>query len=122
MLPRHYRLKERRDFLRVYRRGTAVSYPAFVLHWHGNSGGRRIGFSVSRKCGNAVERNRVKRRFRHAAMGLIGSFPPARDYIFVVRRAALNLDYPEITAQMGRALNEIARSGKPGKAKQTESV
>lgn len=60
-----HRLKENRDFRRVFRRGKSVASAHFVLYWNKNRESHfRVGFSVSKKVGNAVERNRLKRLLR----------------------------------------------------------
>ena len=85
MLPVCYRLKERRDFSRVYARGRSKACREFVLYRCKRQGeGIRIGFSSSKKLGGAVERNRARRVFRHAAAGMLDSFPAGYDYVFVI--------------------------------------
>lgn len=99
MLTREYRLRLRRDFNRVYRRGQSIAVPAFVLYrWKNGGGVPRLGFSVSKKIGKAVVRNRIKRRFRAAVREEFSSFDAGYDYIFVVRRAALDMDYAALRA------------------------
>ena len=68
MLPRASRLNASRDFRSTIRRGVRVGRRTLVLHV-GPSGheGVRVGMVVSKEVGNAVTRNRVKRRLRHLA-------------------------------------------------------
>ena len=112
MLPGCLRLKRQQDFNRVYKRGVSAAYPAFVLHRRPNGGGRRFGFSVSKKVGNAVVRNRVRRRFRHAVYGLRELFPDGADYIFVARTAAVNMDFGQLEQELRRAAADSARGRK----------
>ncbi len=105
MLPASYRLRRRNDFDRVYRRGSARAGKAFVLYCKRGSGQAvRIGFSVSKKFGKAVQRNRIKRQLRHAVLEELESFRPGCDYVVVVRRAAAGLTYQ----QMREALAQLA--------------
>ena len=106
MLPKAYRLKEKRDFDSVYRRGEATACAAFVLYRRKRRPGSqtRAGFSVSKKVGKAVVRNRIRRRFRHALRELLPELPTGRDYVFVVRRAALQYDHNALLAAMRRSL------------------
>ena len=100
MLPRCFRLKRQQDFHRVYRRGESRAYPAFVLHRKNNGGGKRFGFSVSKKLGNAVARNRVRRRLR----------PAGADYVFVARSAAVDLEWSELERQIKKAASDSAKA------------
>ena len=105
MLPKCYRLKQRRDFRRIYVRGSSKAYGGFVIYAKaGRQNTSKIGFSVSKKVGNAVTRNKLKRRFRNAAYQLIESFDPAKSYIFVIRTAAKDMSYADILRHMERAL------------------
>ncbi|MBQ6807989.1 MAG: ribonuclease P protein component [Firmicutes bacterium] len=110
MLPARYRLRRRNDFDRVYRRGVAKSCPAFVLYCKRNGGqATRIGFSVSKKFGKAVRRNRIKRQLRAAAAEQMAHFRRGCDYILVVRRAAAEYSYQ----QLSELLSQLVRSLEP---------
>lgn len=68
----------------------------------------RVGFTVSRKVGNAVERNRVRRRLREVARLVI----PARglvdlDYVLVGRQAALRRDFSALQSDLVEALKRL---------------
>lgn len=108
MLPAQYRLKTKRDFRRVYNRGQVKTCGAFILYVGGGKNKNcRIGFSVSKKVGNAVTRNRLKRLFRHSAYGLIDKFQPRKNYVFVVRNGAKPLNQEQIQEQMSWALSTL---------------
>jgi ribonuclease P protein component len=69
----------------------------------------RVGFTVSKKVGNAVVRNRVKRRLRAAADEIIGArSKPGRDYVLVGRRESEERAYRDLLADIETAL---ARTG-----------
>jgi ribonuclease P protein component len=75
VLPRSLRMRTSKEFRRTTRRGVRVSRPTLVVHAVHRNGhldghadeGPRVGFVVSGAVGNAVTRNRVKRRLRHLA-------------------------------------------------------
>jgi ribonuclease P protein component len=95
------RLRKRSDFL-------AAATGGKVPRARAESGPIRIGFTVSRKVGNAVERNRVRRRLKEivrlsAATGLLSG----HDYVLIGRRAALSLPFDQITEDFKRALRRL---------------
>src|SRR6516162_2228817 len=100
------RLRQRADFLAAAS-ATKVPTAAFVLQVRrrGEEGPVRVGFTVSRKVGTAVERNRVRRRLKeivrlYGATGLAAG----NDYVLVGRRAALSLPFEKIVRDFKRAL------------------
>ena len=85
------RLRQRADFLAA---ATGLKAPtaAFVLQARkrDDNGPVRVGFTVSKKVGNAVERNRVRRRLKEIVrLSAAGCLRPGHDYVLIGRRAAL---------------------------------
>jgi ribonuclease P protein component len=110
MLPKNHRLRQKRDFKRVYQRGKSLALPCFVLYWHKNrENDARIGFSVSKKIGKAVTRNHLKRQCRAIAKEYLSKFPPGYDYIFILRTAAATADYAELSKQLVQALQKLGQ-------------
>ena len=107
MLPQTMRLRRRGDFDRTYRRGRAKATAALVLYAKKNSGGLRIGFSVSKKVGNAVARNRIKRRLRHIVRETMALFPKGYDYVFVIRQSALALRHDQLTLDVRKLIQGV---------------
>jgi len=62
--------------------------------------GPRIGFTVPRALGNAVVRNRLKRRVREAVRRRLDRLPPRWDVVFQPRRAALEAPFEELEREM----------------------
>ena len=108
MLPAQYRLKDKSDFRRVYQRGKAQAYPSFVLYCRRtNLPNFRVGFSVSKKLGKAVQRNRIKRRFRELCRLMPEQFAPRADYVFIVRTAAAAMPREKLAGQIQKALSQV---------------
>ncbi len=69
--------------------------------------GVRVGFTVSRKVGNAVIRNRVRRRLREVARLVIGQARPDLDYVLVGRQGALGRDFMVLQQELVEALKRL---------------
>jgi ribonuclease P protein component len=68
----------------------------------------RVGFTVSRKVGNAVVRNRVRSRLREVAKLVIpGQARPDLDYVLVGRQAALKRDFATLQRELVEALKKL---------------
>ncbi len=107
MLPKHHRLRRRRDFATVYQRGIRRSSAALGLRACPHppnslvSPSVRIGISISQKVSKrAVVRNRIKRQLRAALRQLLPDIEPKWDVIIVVRPNALQCDYAEFLQQL----------------------
>ena len=108
--PKRGRLSRSADFERVYRQGRSVANRWLVLYAFPNAdaaAGPRLGLSVSRKVGGAVDRNRVKRLLREAFRAEAGRVPADRDIVVVARPEARELAEREGLAGVRRALDEL---------------
>jgi ribonuclease P protein component len=129
------RLKRRTDF-KAAAQGARASAGAFVLQARqrtegGRDGGHeagsaRVGFTVSRQVGNAVERNRVRRRLREMVrLSPEPALRPGHDYVLIGRRAALAADFGDMTRQFDAALRRVhaaPRSGQGSRQEQTAAT
>ena len=93
-MERRYRLKKNRAFQYVYHKGHSVACRNLVMLL---APGRelKIGFSVSKKTGNAVTRNRIKRRLRECFRPLIGDVKTGL-YVIVARPSAAEAAFDEL--------------------------
>ncbi len=87
--------------------------PGFVLLVRDRADGDpgiRIGYTVTKKIGGAVVRNRMKRRLRALARDLLptGGVPGA-DHVLIGRQGGIERDYAKLRAELGKALGKVAR-------------
>jgi ribonuclease P protein component len=102
-------LKQRADFLAAAK-GLKAATAGFVLQARGrdDDGPVRVGFTVSKKVGGAVERNRVRRRLREVVrLCDAGTLRAGHDYVLIGRRAALSLPFDRITKDFDGALRRL---------------
>jgi ribonuclease P protein component len=109
--PKRRRLSRSAEFERVYRQGRSKSNRYLVLHAFPRaddaSGGPRLGLSVSRRVGGAVDRTRVKRVLREAFWAEAERLPEGSDYVVVARPDARQLAEREGMPGMRSALGEL---------------
>ena len=112
------RLRQRADFLAAAT-GAKVPASAFVLQARNRreEGPVRVGFTVSKKVGNSVERNRVRRRLREVVrLSQPERMQPGHDYVLIGRRAALGTPFERLIDDLDRALRRIHIDGKSAPA------
>ena len=103
------RLRQRADFLAAAS-GNKIAAAAFVLQARkrADSGPVRVGFTVSKKVGNAVERNRVRRRLREIVrLSPAGPMQAGHDYVLIGRRAALRVPFERMARDFQGALRRV---------------
>lgn len=94
---RKYRLTNPKDFKRVRRTGKSYAHPFIVLVTSQNElSTSRFGFTASRSLGNAVKRNRAKRRLRHLVMDFREQIAPGWDIVLIARKPCLTAPWPEL--------------------------
>jgi len=100
---KRFRLKSRLDFQAVYTKGRSTANRAAVLYVSVQKGGgtSRIGFAAGRKLGNAVVRNRIKRRIKEAVRLLWPRVKQGVALVIIARRAALDMPFPELQTKVG---------------------
>jgi ribonuclease P protein component len=109
------RLRQRSQFLAVAN-GAKAPVTGFVLQAldRREDGPVRVGFTVSRKVGNAVERNRVRRRLREIVrLAPADRLKRGHDYVLIGRRVALELPFARMVKDFDRALSRVHGAG-PG--------
>jgi len=112
--PRSARLLKHAAFDRVYREGRRVfsaDLTVFVRRRQADESvtGPRIGFTVGRALGNAVTRNRIKRRMRAAVRFQMGSLQGPLDIVVNPKKTALTTGFTLLRQQLERALAQVQR-------------
>lgn len=106
------RLKRRPEFLAVQagekRRGGLFLLE--VLDRSEPDSEARVGFTVTKKHGNSVERNRMRRKLREAVRQYAGSFmKPGHDYVIVARRDVLRASFEQLSNQLRERIETAAK-------------
>ena len=104
--PPSLRLRKRADFLRLSHAGKKLHQSHFiVIYLRTQDGSCRFGITVSRKVGNAVTRNRVKRLVREICRHAI--YVPPAEYSIIARKGAGTLDSSSIRVELVTAFGQV---------------
>jgi ribonuclease P protein component len=94
-MEKEYRLAKREDFNKIYRYGKSVANHQFVLYYlpQPKLEHFRLGVSVSKKIGNAIVRNRLRRMMKEIIRLKKEMMAPHFDYILIARKPCAEMDY-----------------------------
>jgi ribonuclease P protein component len=107
------RLTDSPEFERVYRQGAAYRGKLFSVHAFPNEFDTpRLGLSVSRKVGNAVTRNAVRRRLREVFYSALSEIPGSWDLVVSARPAAAEASLQELNLEFAASLRKLDETGK----------
>lgn len=97
-MQKRLRLRKREDFSRVFKHGKAAANHQFVLYYKPSAEAEsfRIGVSASKKVGNAVVRNRIRRRVKEAVRHMEQKVSLRVDIVLIVRKPAIELGHEEL--------------------------
>ena len=108
-LPKEVRLRKRAEFLTLSKQGKTVYSQYFLAIVCDRSNQyNRIGITVSKKVGNAVARNRIKRLIREYFRHRKHSIPGARDINIIARKGLTTLSNMQIIEQLDKLFTKIA--------------
>jgi len=98
------------DFERVYKQGRRhFSSHMTVFYLRQLEGNARVGFTVGRVLGGAIERNRIKRRLRETVRQRRAILTGPVDVVINPKKSVLKVEFPILLEEIGRAFDVIAR-------------
>lgn len=105
-LRKQQRIKKNEDFQQVFKKGTSFANRQFVVYIYpkANQTELRLGLSVSKKLGNAVKRNQIKRYVRQAIFELQSQLKADVDYVIIARVGATDLNFHETKKSLQHVL------------------
>lgn len=99
-----YRVKREQDFQTIFTQGQNTANRRFVVYrLPKNQKHFRVGLSVSKKLGNAVTRNQIKRRIRHV-LTEVRSQLTQDDFVIIARKGVEELTYQELKQNLHHVL------------------
>jgi ribonuclease P protein component len=104
------RIKKNKEFQTAFQKGHSFANRQFVVYALKKEGqvSFRIGLSVSKKIGNAVTRNQIKRYIRQAIFELSDELAAGNDYVIIARKPAAEMDFFEVK----KSLTHVLKVGK----------
>ncbi|SDI57859.1 ribonuclease P protein component [Alteribacillus bidgolensis] len=112
-----YRIKKNHEFSRVFEKGTSFANRQFVVYVLNKEDQPhfRAGLTVSKKMGNAVTRNRIKRLLREALREIGDQLKEEKDYIIIARKPVIDMSYEEIKKSLRHVMGVAGVINKPYK-------
>jgi ribonuclease P protein component len=102
------RIRKNTEFVATMK-GKRLSIDGLSLFYRKNNGANfRVGLSVSKKLGNAVKRNRLRRQIRSCITKVLGDHAAGYDLVFVARQGLADLAFDQILKAVTRALQRSA--------------
>ncbi len=109
-MKKEFRVKKNKDFQAAFQKGRSFANRQFVVYSLAKEDQDyfRIGLSVSKKIGNAVTRNRIKRYIRQSILELKEQLLPGNDFVIIARKPAAEMDFFEVK----KSLTHVLKVGK----------
>jgi ribonuclease P protein component len=116
-----FRIKRNEDFQAIFKKRKSFANRQFVIYLMDKPEQKhfRVGLSVSKKLGNAVVRNRIKRYIRESIKELKDTIHPHKDFIVIARQPVANMDFHEVKKSLTHVMKvaKIANSRKSEREK-----
>lgn len=119
-MKKEYRVKKNKEFQEIFKLGKSFANRQFVVYSLKRPGQVhfRIGLSVSKKLGNAVKRNQIKRYIRQSFLEIEEELNNEYDYIIIARKPAADMDFFQIKSSLTHVLklSKVLKSKHPKKS------
>lgn len=105
-MKKEFRIKKNKEFQEIYKKGKSVANRQFVVYLRQvpDQAHFRVGLSVSKKLGNAVMRNQIKRYTRQAILELQEGLRNDYDLIIIARRPVSSMSFHEVKSSLTHVL------------------
>lgn len=100
-------LNQNQQFKRLYNRGKSSVQPSLVMYALPGKAGSRLGITVSKKVGKAVQRNRAKRRLRDLYRNALPDLKPGYDIVLVARARTVSAPYRQLKKAFHTAAKQL---------------
>jgi len=109
-MKKEFRIKKNQEFQDAFKNGRSFANRQFIVYALKKEGQPyfRIGLSVSKKIGNAVMRNQIKRYVRQSVLELMDQIMPENDYVIIARKPVAEMDFSEVK----KSLTHVLKVGK----------
>ena len=109
-MKKKFRIKKNEEFQLVFHKGESFANRQFVIYILDKQDQDffRIGLSVSKKIGNAVIRNQVKRYIRQTFLELSESIPAGKDFVVIARKPAADMNFNEVKSSLMHVLKRAS--------------
>lgn len=111
MLPKEKRVRNSREFKRIYQKGSFFSVDMATVHFLPNRMPfSRVGIVVNKKVeAMATKRNKLKRQFREVSKKFYNDIPPGYDVIVTIKKAASGVNFLEIEKTLKESLKKVGQ-------------
>jgi ribonuclease P protein component len=117
-MKKELRIKKNKEFQEAFQKGRSFANRQFVVYAMRKEGQKtfRVGLSVSKKIGNAVMRNKVKRYIRQSIFELKDMIYTENDYVIIARKPAAEMDFFEVKKSLLHVLKvgKVLKKGNAG--------
>ena len=109
-------VKDSKDFAKIIKTGQCKKNSSFIIHtMNNNLNYDRYGISVSKKLGNAVYRNKYKRRIRNIVDNYKKIYVNKQDYIIILRKSGTEKSFQELEKNFFELMNRLNKKQKGNK-------